>query len=693
MPSMANLELNEYRNIGIIAHIDAGKTTTTERILYYSGKTHKIGEVDQGSATMDWMVQEQERGITITSAATTTYWNKHRINIIDTPGHVDFTIEVQRALRVLDGAIGVFCAVGGVEPQSEMVWFQANQYKIPRIAYINKLDRMGANFFHVVEEIENKLNSKPLILQIPIYENKEFTGVVDIINKQAIYWDKKEDGSVLRYETVPEDLKIDLEKYHSQLLDIISEYDDEVCELYLDSKDVSVELINKVIRKATLENQIVPVFTGSSLKNKGVQPLLDAVINYLPSPADRLNIQTLEQDKFKAQDFKPIKEEKLLALAFKITYDSYAGFLTFVRIYAGKIEQGKTVYNPSLDKRERVSKILLMNSNKKEELKEAGAGEIVALVGLRETKTGDTLCDAKKIAILENISVPESVIYTAVEPKTKAEEAKLEDALEKITREDPTFHVSYNKETGQRLISGMGELHLDIVIDRLKREFKVEPRVGKQQVAYKETIQKNSSANTIFDKTIGDKKLYAKIELSIEKLDNISDAPTYNIDNLNLQTQYKDILLNSINSSLSTGFYAAYPIKGINLTISLLETLGDIDSDTISIPGALNEAFRKAYIDANPTLLEPIMKVDIIVLKEYLGDIVSDINTRRGKVTNMDVKADGQNLVEALVPLSELFGYSTDLRSLSQGRAVYSMVFDSYNFVPEVRQKEVLGII
>ena len=686
-------DLSKFRNIGIIAHIDAGKTTTTERILYYTGKTHKIGQVDEGSATMDWMVQEQERGITITSAATTAHWNKHRINIIDTPGHVDFTIEVERALRVLDGAVGIFCAVGGVEPQSEMVWLQADKYNIPRIAYVNKLDRMGANFYNVVEDIKVKLNTRPLILQIPIYDNEDFKGVVDLIKQKAIYWDKKEGGSIVSYEDIPKAMKNKSEEYRQDMLEAISDYDDELCEYYLEGKELTEEMIYNAVRSATLAREVVPVLAGSSLKNKGVQPLLDAIVSYLPSPLDRENVKTIEDGDFKEHHFEPKDEEDLLALAFKIAYDGYSGFLTFVRIYSGKIEQGKTVYNSILGKRERVSKILLMSSNKKEELKSAGAGEIVALIGLRETKTGDTLCDAKRPVILENISVPESVIFTAIEPKTKADEAKLEDALAKIVREDPTFHVSYNKETGQRLIAGMGELHLDVVIDRLSREFKVVPRVGKQQVAYKETIRQEASAEGLFDKTVVGNKLYAKTKIKISLLDNISDNPIYDIESIEYPKQYLDIIRQSLEATLSTGFYAGYPIKGVKLKIENLEFSGDLEKDTVSIPAALNDAFRKAYKTANPTLLEPIMNVNTISLKEYVGDIVSDINSRRGKVLNMEMKSDGQNIIDALVPLSELFGYSTDLRSLTQGRAVYSMLFNTYDFVPEARQNKLLGII
>lgn len=670
--------LSKFRNIGIMAHIDAGKTTLTERILYYTGINHKIGEVHDGNATMDWMVQEQERGITITAAATTCYWLKNRINIIDTPGHVDFTIEVERSLRVLDGAIGVFCAVGGVEPQSETVWRQADKYKVPRIAFINKMDRVGADLLRVRDMMISRLKTNPILLQIPIGTEEKFKGVIDLIKMKAIYWDDNTKGMKYCIEEIPNELAEEAKCYRNELIEKISECSDEVCCLYLDGNDISEEVLIKEIRKETLACNLVPVFCGSALKNKGIQSVLDGVINYLPSPLDRGTIFGHDVEKEdKIIKFEPDKDDNFSALAFKIMSDSYANQLTFVRIYSGKIEVGKNVYNPVKNKREKISKILLMHSNKREEKKDAVAGEIVALVGLRFTSTGDTLCNEKHPILLEKMDFPEPVIFVAIEPKTKADEEKLNDSLEKLMLEDPTFKVFTNKETGQQIISGMGELHLEIITDRLLRDFKVSAKVGKPQVAYRETVSIENKATYVFEREIENKKHSVTIKLKIESAkegETIKfNLPTGKI----IQDHFKNVIIKTLNDNFTYGSLAGYPVYGVKVVIEDVDYI-EQDGVEIAFSAATSMAFREVYENAEPILLEPIMDVEVVVPESYTGDIISDFGARRGKVIEMGIKTGELKFIRALVPLSKMFGYSTDLRSLTQGRANYTMQFHEY---------------
>lgn len=690
---MEDVALQKYRNIGIMAHIDAGKTTLTERILFYTGENHKIGEVDQGTATMDWMVQEQERGITITAAATTCFWDKHRINIIDTPGHVDFTIEVERSLRVLDGAIGVFCGVGGVEPQSETVWRQANKYNVPRIAFVNKLDRMGANFFRVKEMMETKLRANPILLQFPMGQEDKFKGVIDLIKFKAIYWKDDSLGAELYYQEIPEEYMEQAQLLRSAMIEKLSEFDDDICCKFFDGAEISEEELWAVLRKATIECSLIPVFCGSALKNKGVQPLLDGVIKLLPSPVDRGSVHGHVPDKEdKIISFEPKIDENLSALAFKIANDSYSGQLTFVRIYSGKIEVGETVYNPLKGKRERVSKILLMHSNKREERKTAHAGEIVAFVGLRLTSTGDTLCNEKHQVLLEKIEVPEPVIFVAIEPKTKADEEKLNESLARLTMEDPTFTVSVNKETGQQIISGMGELHLEIIVDRLLREFKVSAKVGKPQVAYRETVTNISEATASFDREINGKKYFASITLQIRpasKPEGFSSSLELNQD-LPLNRERMDIISKSLKDSSTSGYLAGYPTYNIEAVIRKVDFV-DQDGVEMALRASASLAFKEAYMKGSAVLLEPIMDVEVVAPEEYIGDVIADLGGRRGKVLEMGIRADGLRFVAAMVPLAGMFGYSTDLRSLTQGRGTYTMQFKEYKPLPEALSREIIS--
>jgi elongation factor G len=675
-----------------MAHIDAGKTTLTERILYYTGETHKIGEVDQGTATMDWMVQEQERGITITAAATTCFWKDNRINIIDTPGHVDFTIEVERSLRVLDGAIAVFCGVGGVEPQSETVWRQANKYKVPRIAFINKMDRMGADIFKAREMIQSKLGATPILMQLPIGSGDKFKGIVDLVKMKAMYWKDDILGSEYSYEDIPSDMLKEAEQWRNSLIEKLSECDDDMCAKFLDGADIDEKHIWDVLRKITLSFSAVPVFCGSAFKNKGVQPLLDAVISLLPSPIDRGEItghDPVKEDKMVS--FQPKTDEAFSAIAFKIANDPYAGQLTYVRIYSGSIDVGSTVYNTLKGKRERVSKILLMHSNKREEKKNAHAGEIVGFVGLRLTTTGDTLCSDKKQVLLEKIEFPEPVIFVAIEPKTKADEEKLNESLSRLMMEDPTFRVSTNQETGQQIISGMGELHLEIIVDRLLREFKVSAKVGKPQVAYRETITVNSEAMGYFDKELGGKKYFAGVKLEVSPYDGQDIVSVgFALEQDNMTTEQKNILVRSIKDASTSGHLAGYPVYKLQVLVKKVELL-DADGLEVSIPAAASLAFREAYSNGKPVLLEPIMKVEVVCPEEYVGDIIGDIGTRRGRVLEMGIRSDGLRFVLGSVPLAGMFGYSTDLRSLTQGRGTYTMEFSEYQAVPEALGRGIIG--
>ena len=675
-----------------MAHIDAGKTTLTERILYYTGETHKIGEVDQGTATMDWMVQEQERGITITAAATTCFWKDNRINIIDTPGHVDFTIEVERSLRVLDGAIAVFCGVGGVEPQSETVWRQANKYKVPRIAFINKMDRMGADIFKAREMIQSKLGATPILMQLPIGSGDKFKGIIDLVKMKAMYWKDDTLGSEYSYDDIPSDMLNEAEQWRNSLIEKLSECDDDMCAKFLDGTDIDEKHIWDVLRKITLSFSAVPVFCGSAFKNKGVQPLLDAVISLLPSPLDRGEItghDPVKEDKMVS--FQPKTDEAFSAIAFKIANDPYAGQLTYVRIYSGSIDVGSTVYNTLKGKRERVSKILLMHSNKREEKKSAHAGEIVGFVGLRLTTTGDTLCSDKKQVLLEKIEFPEPVIFVAIEPKTKADEEKLNESLSRLMMEDPTFRVSTNQETGQQIISGMGELHLEIIVDRLLREFKVSAKVGKPQVAYRETVTVDSEAMGYFDKELGGKKYFAGVKLQVSPHDGQDIVSVgFALEQENMTAEQKNILIKAIKDASTSGHLAGYPVYKLQVLIKKVEFL-DADGLEVSIPAAASLAFREAYSNGKPVLLEPIMKVEMVCPEEYVGDIIGDIGTRRGRVLEMGIRSDGLRFVLGSVPLAGMFGYSTDLRSLTQGRGTYTMEFSEYQAVPEALSRGIIG--
>jgi len=688
---MDDVALNKYRNIGIMAHIDAGKTTLTERILFYTGETHKIGEVDQGTATMDWMVQEQERGITITAAATTCYWQNHRINIIDTPGHVDFTIEVERSLRILDGAIAVFCGVGGVEPQSETVWRQANKYNVPRIAFVNKMDRLGADFFRVRDMMISKLHTNPLIVQLPIGSEDNFKGVIDIVKMKAIYWKDDTQGQELYYDDIPAELMKEAEHYRSALIEKLSECDDHMCAKFLDGHNIDEQHVWEVLRKMTLDCSVVPVFCGSALKNKGVQPLLDAVVSLLPAPADRGAVVGMDPENHEKKiTFQPKTDEHLSAIAFKIANDTFAGQLTFVRLYSGKFEVGSSVYNSAKEKRERISKILLMHSNKREERKSAHAGEIVALVGLRLTTTGDTLCNDKHPVLLEKIEFPEPVIFVAIEPKTKADEVKLNDSLARLTMEDPTFLVAVDKETGQLIISGMGELHLEIIVDRLLREFKVSAKVGKPQVAYRETITKISEAVVDFDKDINGKRYFASVRLELrpsEKAETLSCDIDPSV--MNLTNERKNNVIKSLKDASTSGSLAGYPAYGIHVTVKKVDFL-DQEGVEGALSAASSMAFRDAYMQGSPVLLEPIMSVEIVVPEEYVGDVMSDLGARRGKVLEMGMRGS-LRFVDATVPLAQMFGYSTDLRSLTQGRGTYTMEFKEYKPVPEAISKVIIN--
>jgi elongation factor G len=674
-----------------MAHIDAGKTTLTERILYYTGESHKIGEVDQGTAIMDWMVQEQERGITITSAAITCFWKKHRINIIDTPGHVDFTIEVERSLRILDGAIAVFCGVGGVQPQSENVWRQANKYKVPRIAFVNKLDRVGADLFRTKEMMEKRLHAVPVLLQIPIGLEDKFKGIIDLVKMKAMYWEDDSLGAKYEYSDIPKDLIEQATEQRNILIEKLSDCDDHICSKFLDGENITEDEIWEALRQLTLTCSVVPVFCGSALKNKGVQPLLDAVNKLLPSPIDRGNIEGLSTEKEgKKISFEPKSDDKLSALAFKIANDPYSGYLTYVRVYSGSFKLGETVFNSNKGKRERVSKILLMHSNKRVELKTAKAGEIVALVGLRLTSTGDTLCSDKAPVLLEKIEIPEPVIFVSVEPKTKADEEKLNDSLAKLMMEDPTFRLSVNQETGQQIISGMGELHLEIIVDRLLREFKVAAKVGKPQVAYRETVTKTSDAEGVFDKELAGKKFFASVALSVSPHKGTESFICDFEPTVALSREYKDILLRSLEGAATSGSLAAYPVYKVHVKVKKVDFIEQEDASG-ALRAASVVAFRDAYNLADPVLLEPIMKVEVVAPESYVGDIISDFGQRRGRVTEMGVVMGGDRFIHAVIPLATMFGYSTDLRSLTQGRGTYTMQFEEYMPVPPAISKEIIS--
>ncbi len=680
--------LDKYRNIGIMAHIDAGKTTTTERILYYTGKSHKIGEVHDGAATMDWMEQEQERGITITSAATTCFWQDHRINIIDTPGHVDFTIEVERSLKVLDGAVAVFDGVAGVEPQSETVWRQADKYKVPRICFVNKLDRTGADFFRCVDMIKDRLGAKPLVIQVPIGIEASLSGVVDLVKMKAQVWKNEALGAEWEYKDIPDDLKEISQKYRTELVEMAVEQDEKLMEAYLNGNEIKEEDLIKCIRKGTLNFDFVPVLTGSAFKNKGVQPLLDAVVNYLPSPVD---IGSIKGTKVGSEDVIEMKfddKAPFSALAFKVANDPFVGSLTFIRIYSGTIKSGTGIYNSSKEKEERVGRMLLMHANSREDIKEANAGDIVALAGLKNTITGHTLCDEENSVLLEPMEFPDPVIEIAVEPKTKGDQEKMGEALARLAKEDPSFRVSSDEESGQTIIKGMGELHLDIIVDRMKREFKVEANVGAPQVAYRETIEKSAEFEYIHKKQSGGAGQFAKVKLFVEPQDpgkgrDVESA----IKGGAIPKEFIPGVEKGIESVSDSGILAGFPL--IDYKVTIVDGLHhDVDSSVLAFELASRACFKEACTQGGLKLLEPIMRVEVVTPEDYMGDVIGDLNSRRGQISTQEQRGNA-TVITAMVPLANMFGYINNLRSMSQGRAQYSMFFDHYSKVPQNVQDEV----
>ena len=681
--------LEKYRNIGIMAHIDAGKTTTTERILYYTGKSHKIGEVHDGAATMDWMEQEQERGITITSAATTCFWNDHRVNIIDTPGHVDFTIEVERSLKVLDGAVAVFDGVAGVEPQSETVWRQADKYNVPRMCFINKLDRTGANFFMTVDMILDRLGSYPLVLQLPIGLESDFKGVVDLVSNNAIIWQDESLGAMFDIVDIPEDLVTQSKEYREKLIEKVVEEDDKIMEAYLEGKEPSIEDIKKCIRIGTIKGNFVPILTGSAFKNKGVQPLLDAVIDYMPSPIDVDSVKGVDiKDDEKELSRKCDDNEPFSALAFKIMTDPFVGSLTFARIYSGIVSTKDSVLNSTSGKKESIGRMLLMHANNREEIKEAAAGDIVALVGLKAVTTGETLCDISNPIILEKMDFPDPVIEVAVEPKTKVDHEKMGTALGRLAQEDPSFRVTTDEESGQTIIKGMGELHLEILVDRMKREFKVEANVGAPQVAYRETISKETEVDYSHKKQSGGAGQFARVKILFEPSEPGSGYEFINkIKGGNIPTEYIPGVQKGLIAQQQSGVMAGFPC--IDFKATLFDgAYHDVDSSVLAFEIAARAAFREGMSKANPVLLEPMMKVEVITPEEYMGDVIGDLNSRRGQVQEMTTRGNA-NVINAMVPLANMFGYVNNLRSLTQGRANYSMQFDHYEQVPSNVAEEV----
>ena len=674
-----------------MAHIDAGKTTLTERILYYTGVTHRIGEVHDGAATMDWMEQEQERGITITSAATTCFWNEHRINIIDTPGHVDFTVEVERSLRVLDGAVGVFCAVGGVEPQSETVWRQADKYDVPRIAFVNKMDRVGADFFNVVDMIKKRLGAKPLPLTIPVGSGELFTGIIDLIEMKSILYNENSMGARFDLGDIPDDMLEDAKKWRHHLIEETATYDEMLMEKYLNDEDINADELRDAIRKGCLDNTFIPTFCGSAFKNKGVQRLLDAVVNLLPSPLDVSVIKGLDPNNSDSTIKRlPQNDEPFSALAFKIMTDPYVGKLTYMRVYSGKLNAGSYVYNPTSGKRERISRVLLMHSNKREERDSVSTGEIVAAVGLKNVKTGHTLCDEKNQIILESMDFPEPVVAVSVEPVSKGDQDLLSKGLQKLGEEDPTFKVSTDEETGQTIISGMGELHLEILVDRLKREFKVKANIGQPMVAYREAITKSvQDISTKFVRQSGGRGQYGHVVINVEPNEPGSGYVFNNkIVGGVIPKEYIPSVDSGIKEAIKNGVVAGYPIEDLKVEL-IFGSYHDVDSSEMSFKIAGSMAIQEACKKASPKLMEPIMKVEVIVPDEYLGDVMGDLNSRRGKIEGMAQRNQAQ-VVTAHVPLSSMFGYVTDLRSITQGRAVFHMEFSKYQQVSSTIETEIL---
>ncbi len=675
-------KIEKVRNIGIMAHIDAGKTTTTERILFYTGKVHRLGEVHDGAAVMDWMDQEKERGITITSAATTCYWNEHQINIIDTPGHVDFTVEVERSLRVLDGAVALFCAVGGVEPQSETVWRQADKYQVPRIAFVNKMDRTGADFYAAVQMMRDRLGANAIPLYLPIGEGDMFSGIIDLVTLKARMYHDETFGATYDEIEIPEDLKELTNKYRTEMLEAVSDVDDSLLEKYLEGDEITPDEIMKVLRQATIELKIIPVICGSAFKNKGVQKLLDAVVDFLPSPVDTPAIEARHVHTKDIIERKIDKDEKFTALAFKIMTDPFVGKLTFFRVYSGTLKAGSYIYNSVSGKKERISRILLMHANHRQEMDEVRAGDIAAAVGLKHTKTGDTLCTEDQPVMLEQIVFPEPVIQIAIEPKTKADQDKLSEALVKLSDEDPTFKIKIDDETGQTLISGMGELHLEILVDRMKREFKVDANVGKPQVAYRETITETVNSEGKFVKQSGGRGKYGHVWI---ELGPNEPGKGFEFENAivggAVPREYIPAVSKGIEEAMRNGVVAGFPV--VDIKAKLYDgSYHDVDSDELSFKVAGSIAFKDGARKAKPALLEPIMSVEVVTPEEYLGDVMGDLNSRRGKIEGFTARKDAQ-VIKAEVPLSEMFGYATVLRSMTQGRAIYSMQFLHYLRVPK----------
>ncbi len=683
--------LERTRNIGISAHIDAGKTTTTERILFYTGVLHRMGEVHDGAATMDWMEQEKERGITITSAATTCFWNNHRINIIDTPGHVDFTAEVERSLRVLDGAVALFCSVGGVEPQSETVWRQMDKYGVPRIAFVNKMDRVGADFLAVVEMMKDRLSANAVPIQLPVGEGDLFTGIIDLVTMKARMYKESTLGAEWEDMEIPHDMKAKAQQYRTKMLEAVSDEDDTLLEKYLEGKEITPKEIMTVLRRASLKVSIIPVLCGSSFKNKGVQMLLDGVIDYLPSPLD-LNEGMITGHHMNLTDHVTRKVEdggQFAALAFKIMTDPFVGRLTYFRVYAGTLKSGSYVYNSVADKKERISRILRMHANTREDVDEAYAGDIVAAVGLKHTRTGDTLCDEDDPIILEKMTFPDPVIHVAIEPKTKADQEKMGEALQKLTEEDPTLRVATNEETGQTIISGMGELHLEIIIDRMKREFRVEANIGKPQVAYKETIRKKVQAEGKFVRQSGGRGQYGHVWIELEPNEKGKGFEFENaIVGGVVPKEYIKPTEQGIVEAMKNGVLAGYPVEDVK--VKLFDgSFHDVDSSEMAFKIAGSIAFKEGARKANPAILEPIMAVEVVTPEEYMGDVIGDLNSRRGKIEGMNPRKDAQ-VIKAAVPLSEMFGYSTTLRSMTQGRAIYTMELSHYDETPKSVSEQII---
>ena len=687
-------DLNKVRNIGIMAHIDAGKTTTTERILYYTGITHKIGEVHDGAATMDWMEQEQERGITITSAATTCFWNNNQINIIDTPGHVDFTVEVERSLRVLDGAVAVFDGKEGVEPQSETVWRQADKYDVPRICFVNKMDKLGADFYFTVDTIIKRLGARPLVIQLPIGAESTFEGVIDLVEMRALVWrGEVELGAKYEVEEIPADMKAKADEYRAKLLETVAETDDALMEKFFAGEDISVAEIKKAIRKLTVSSQIYPILCGSAFKNKGVQPMLDAVIDYLPTPLDVEAVVGLDiRDETKEIKREAKSDAPFSALAFKVMSHPFFGRLTYIRVYSGKAASGEQVLNSTKDKKERIGKLFQMHANKENPVESVTAGHIYAAIGLKDTTTGDTLCDPANPVVLESMTFPEPVISVAIEPKTKGDQEKLGLAIQKLAEEDPTFRVEQDQETGQTVISGMGELHLDILVDRMRREFKVEANVGKPQVAYRETIRKVVERyDYTHKKQTGGSGQFAKIQIKLEPMEVEGDKVYEFVNEVTggrVPREYIPSVDAGIKDAMLVGTLAGYPVVGVKATL-MDGAYHDVDSSEMAFKIAGSMAYREASRMANPVLLEPLMAVEVRTPEEYMGDVIGDLNSRRGQIQSME-DASGVKVVSAMVPLSEMFGYVGDLRSKTSGRAVYSMTFEAYSEVPRAVADEIV---